>query len=161
MFRPLKGTITFLSKSSDETVNSIYEMNVTGGEATKIFSTSTSILNYSWQSDGKHITYTVKEASKALQTPLNYKPDFFEEEMANQKGYMVDLTSEKKEAKLINVNGSDWVKGGVPLFKENGIYANEHYHEMIAGRLKSKVIQVAESWVAPDKMQSFEIKVIE
>nr|HMT29145.1 hypothetical protein [Bacteroidia bacterium] len=106
VFRPLKGTITFLSKSSDETVNSIYEMSISGGEASKIFSTTTNILNYSWQPDGKHIAYTVKENSKVPETPLTYKPDFYEEEMGTQKGYIVDLGSEKKETKPLNVNGS-------------------------------------------------------
>lgn len=118
-FRPLKGTVTFLSKGADETVNSLYEISINGGEAVKLYSAGTNMLNYSWHPDGKQIAYSVKEASAAPKTPLTYKPEFYEEELGFQKGYIVDIGSEKKEARVLNVTGSiymmSWSKDGSKL----------------------------------------------
>ncbi len=105
-FRPAKGTITFLSKAADDATNAIYEININGGEASKIFSTLSSIVNYAWSKDGNQVVYSVKEAAKIPQTPLSYKPDFYEEEFGTQKGYIVDLSSSKKESRVLNVPGS-------------------------------------------------------
>lgn len=105
-FRPGKGTVTFLAKGTDDTNNSLYEMSLSGGEAVKIFSTTSGILSYTWAQDGKHIAYSVKEAAKKPETPLTYKPDFYEEELGIQRAYIVDVTSDKKEPREIKAGGT-------------------------------------------------------
>ncbi len=118
-FRPAKGTITFLSKAADEAVNSIYEININGGEASKIFTATASILNYAWSNDGNQVVYSVKETAKTPQTSLTYKPDFYEEEFGIQKAYITDLSASKKDSRVLNVSGSvylmAWSKDGSKL----------------------------------------------
>jgi dipeptidyl aminopeptidase/acylaminoacyl peptidase len=113
-FRPLKGTITFLAKGAEDVSNALYEISIGGGEAAKIYSAGTNILNYTWQKDGNHIAYNVKEASKAPETPVAYKPDFYEEEMGSQKGYIVNIASEKKSAQVLNVPGTIYMMSWSP-----------------------------------------------
>jgi dipeptidyl aminopeptidase/acylaminoacyl peptidase len=105
-FRPVKGTVTFLTKGVDDSGNALYEINLNGGEATKIFSTADGILNYTWQNSGIQIAYSVKASAKAPATTLTYKPDFFEEEFATQKGYIVTPGTDKPEPRLINAKGT-------------------------------------------------------
>jgi len=38
------------------------------------------------------------------------------------------------------ISGSDLISNGKPLFKKNGIYANEEYHELIAERMSTKMM---------------------
>jgi len=113
-FRPVKGTITFLSKGTGDASNAIYEVNLNGGEASKIFTTSGTILNYSWQADGNHIAYTVKESAKAPATSLTYKPNFYEEEFSSQKGFIVKVGTEKSEPKPLNVTGTIYMMSWSP-----------------------------------------------
>jgi citrate lyase beta subunit len=48
------------------------------------------------------------------------------------------------------VSGSDLYKNGDRLFKENGIYANENYHELIAERLLEKIMPTVDKIAAPN-----------
>ncbi len=105
-FRPGKGTITFLAKGADDSSNSLYEVSLNGGEPTKVYNAGSNILSYIWQNDGKHIAYSVKEAAKKPETPLTYKPDFYEEELGIQRAYIVDVSSDKKEAREIKAGGT-------------------------------------------------------
>jgi Tol biopolymer transport system component len=105
-FRPGKGTVTFLAKGADDSNNSLYEVSLTGGEPVKIYNAGSNILSYIWQNDGKHIAYSVKEAAKKPETPLTYKPDFYEEELGIQRAYIVDVASDKKEAREIKAGGT-------------------------------------------------------
>ncbi len=47
------------------------------------------------------------------------------------------------------VSGSDLFKKGDRLFKENGIYANENYHELIAERLLEKILPTVDKIAPP------------
>jgi len=49
------------------------------------------------------------------------------------------------------VSGSDLIKNGEYLFKKNGIYANEKYHEMIAERILEKILPTIDKIAAPNK----------
>ncbi len=113
-FRPVKGTITFLSKGTSDATNAIYEINLNGGEASKIFTTTGTILNYSWQADGNNIAYTVKESAKAPATSLTYKPTFYEEEFSSQKGFVVNIGTGKSEPKPLNVTGTIYMMSWSP-----------------------------------------------
>lgn len=114
VFRPVKGTVTFLSKASGDASNAIYEINLNGGEATKIFTTTGTILNFTWNADGNHLAYTVKESAKAPATSLTYKPNFYEEEFSSQKGFMVNVGVEKSEPRPLNVNGTIYMMSWSP-----------------------------------------------
>jgi dipeptidyl aminopeptidase/acylaminoacyl peptidase len=118
-WRPGKSTLTFLSKGKDESANSLYEVSVDGGEASKIFNHGANILSYTWRNDGSAIAYTIKESAKAPATPLPYKPDFYEEEMAEQKCFIVHIREGKMEPQPVDVKGTvyhlQWSKDGAKL----------------------------------------------
>lgn len=48
------------------------------------------------------------------------------------------------------VSGSDLIKNGERLFKENGIYANEKYHELIAEKMLEKILPTIDKIAAPN-----------
>lgn len=105
-FRPSKGTITFLSRLSGDSTNSIFEINLSGGEATKIFSHSTNILEYTWQADGNRLAFSISERDDTPKTPLTYSPDFYEEDFSQRKGFIVNLSGNNPQPQQLNVEGS-------------------------------------------------------
>lgn len=105
-FRPGKNSVTFISKENDDKVNSIYEMSLSGGGAVKIFTATSSIMSYTWHPNGNHMAYVIKESAKAPETPLAFKPDFFEESFGEQKCLIVDVGGSKKESITVNTGGS-------------------------------------------------------
>lgn len=48
------------------------------------------------------------------------------------------------------VSGSDLIKNGERLFKKNGIYANEKYHELIAEQMLEKILPTIDKIAAPN-----------
>lgn len=104
-FRPSKGTITFLSRASGDSTNSLYEMSLDGGEAAKLFTYNTNILSYSWQNDGNKLAFTVSEKAKKPETQLPYTPDFYEEGFSHRKGFMVNLSQKNAVPQQLNVEG--------------------------------------------------------
>lgn len=105
-FRPEKGTITFLSKLKGDKVNSIFEMSLTGGEATKLFSFSTNILSYSWQNDGKRLGFLISSSADAPKTSLSYSPDFYEETFSQRQAFIVHIEEDVAAPQQLNVEGS-------------------------------------------------------
>ena len=88
-FRPKSGTVTFLSRQGDDKTNALYEINIMGGEAKKVFSHSSNISSYSWSKDGSKIAFVSVEKATKPKTALTYSPSFFEEEYNNRKAYIV------------------------------------------------------------------------
>lgn len=105
-FRPSKGTITFLSRLSGDSTNSLFEMSLSGGEATKIFSHTTNILEYTWQNDGNRLAFSISERDDTPKTPLTYSPDFYEESFSQRKGFIVNLSGSNPQPQQLNVAGS-------------------------------------------------------
>src|SRR5690554_1943216 len=105
-FRPSKGTVTFLAKLPKDDTNAIYELNLSGGEATKLFAHSTHILNYSWQADGNRVAFSISEKAETPKTPLTYAPDFYEERFSQRKGFIVNLSENDAQPRPLNVKGS-------------------------------------------------------
>lgn len=105
-FRPAKGTLTFLSKLKGDKVNSIFEMSLAGGEATKLFSFTTDILNYTWQADGNRLGFLISEKAEAPKTPLTYSPDFYEESFSHRKAFIINLAENNSQPQELNVEGS-------------------------------------------------------
>lgn len=92
-FRPIKGTITFLARIGDDKTNALYEMDLTGGEARKIFEFSANIASYTWSEDGNKIVFVSVEKGSRPKTSLTFTPTFFEEEMSQRNAYIVDFAS--------------------------------------------------------------------
>ncbi len=105
-FRPAKGTITFLSRLSGDSANSIFEVSLSGGEASKIFTHTTNILDYTWQADGNRLAFSISERDGAPKTPLTYSPDFYEENFSQRKGFIVNLSGNNPQPQQLNVEGS-------------------------------------------------------
>jgi dipeptidyl aminopeptidase/acylaminoacyl peptidase len=113
-FRPSKGTITFLSRQSGDSNNALYELSLTGGEATKLFSHNTNILNYSWQADGNRLAFSISERDDAPTSPLTYSPDFYEESFSQRKGFVVNLSGNNPQPQQLNVEGSIYLMNWSP-----------------------------------------------
>lgn len=105
-FRPTKGTITFLSKQAGDSNNALYELSLTGGEAIKLYSHDTNILNYSWQADGNQLAFSISERNDTPTSPLTYTPDFYEESFSQRKAFIVNLSGNNPQAQQLNVEGS-------------------------------------------------------
>lgn len=91
-FRPQKNTLTFVSRKSGENTNGIFELDLTGGEAVKIFSFTSNISGYNWHPNGNKIAFNTLERGTAPVSNLAYKPDFYEENIGERKAYIVDVT---------------------------------------------------------------------
>lgn len=113
-FRPSKGTITFLSRHTGDSANSIFEVNLSGGEATKIFTHTTNILNYSWQADGNRLAFSISEKDGTPKTPLSYSPDFYEESFSQRKAFIVNLSGSNPQPQQLNVEGSVYMMNWSP-----------------------------------------------
>src|SRR5690606_38930360 len=105
-FRPTKGTITFLSRLSGDSANSIFEVKLSGGEATKIFTHTTNILDYPWQADGNRLAFSISEKDSTPKTPLTYSPDFYEEDFSQRKAFIVNLSGSNSQPQQLNIEGS-------------------------------------------------------
>jgi dipeptidyl aminopeptidase/acylaminoacyl peptidase len=86
-FRPAKATITFLARRADDKVSSLYEIPLTGGEATKIFEHETSISSYEWSPDGSTLVFLAAERS-GKKSNLPYEPIIFEENLTMTRAYL-------------------------------------------------------------------------
>lgn len=113
-FRPAKGTITFLTKQSGDSTNALYELSLTGGEATKLFSYNTNISNYSWQTDGNRLAFSISEKDNKPKTPLSYSPDFYEENFSQRKGFIVNLSENNPQPQQLNVDGNIYMMNWSP-----------------------------------------------
>lgn len=96
-FRPKKGTITFLSKQSNEKTNALYEINIQGGEAAKLYSHSSNMVNYTWHNDGNQIAYVSMEKAPQPKTSLTYVPTFFEESYDLRNAYIASVNGGKPQ----------------------------------------------------------------
>jgi dipeptidyl aminopeptidase/acylaminoacyl peptidase len=105
-FRPMQGTIAFLSRRGDDTGNALYEIPVTGGEPVKLHAHETSILGYNWAMDGNHIVYMANEKLPEAANPLPYKPEIFEENLPNRQVYIQNVAVEDHNPHHIAVDGS-------------------------------------------------------
>lgn len=104
-FRPNKGTITFLTRNAGGKTNAIYEMDINGGEARKLYAYTANIANYAWSNDGNKIAFISSEPNAAPKTSLTYKPRFYEENLSQSNAYIVDVVKNSDPQK-INVTGS-------------------------------------------------------
>lgn len=105
-FRPGHEAVTFLAKRKDDEQRALYEMSLSGGEATKIFEYNRHIISYTWHSDGDHIAFTANEEPEKSTSPLPYSTVVFEENQTNRKSYITNLSVEYHEPHQLPVEGS-------------------------------------------------------
>lgn len=91
-FRPVHGTITFLATAEEGVPRSLYEVPLTGGAPTRVLRFDRPILGYAWAPDGERLAFMANEPVRAPDTPLPYRPTFYEENLAQRVGYVVDVT---------------------------------------------------------------------
>jgi len=113
-FRPRKGTVTFLTKGTDDNTNAVYELELRGGEAQKIYSAGSSILSYTWSPDGNKLACVVRENAKTPETPLKYKPDFYEEELGAQKALIVTVNASAAAPVSVRTPGTVYMMAWSP-----------------------------------------------
>ncbi|MGK7396161.1 MAG: S9 family peptidase [Candidatus Cyclobacteriaceae bacterium M3_2C_046] len=95
-FRPQKNTVSFLGKTGDDQVTSLYEVSLAGGEPVKIFGFKTSIYAYSWAPDGKKVAIIASQPDTTEKiSTLPYKPEIYEENLPFRRGYVVDLDQQE------------------------------------------------------------------
>jgi dipeptidyl aminopeptidase/acylaminoacyl peptidase len=107
-FRPNTGTITFLSRGANDKTNSLYEININGGEARKLFTYSSNISSYNWHPNGQELVFISSERGSQPKTTLTYSPRFFEEEYNDNNAYITHVSS-KMAPKKLNINGSAYM----------------------------------------------------
>ena len=112
-FRPGKNTLTFISRKPGDATNAIYEIDFSGGEATKLFSYDNNILGYDWHPDGNKILFTVMDSGEKPQTSLTYAPDFYEETFGQRKALTHDLNN-PNSTKDLNIEGSVYMLSWSP-----------------------------------------------
>jgi len=119
-FRPKHQAVTFLGKRDDNTT-ALYQISLSGGEARKIFSFSTSVAGYSWAPDGKSLAFMASdpETSNKKMSDLPYKPEIYEENLPQRRGYIVNLAKEQPTPRRVKPEGSvyqmKWSPGGERL----------------------------------------------
>lgn len=106
-FRPEHNSITFLARGADDSVNSLYEISLEGGEAHKLFSFETSIAGYRWAPDGNHIAFMAADpASKKSTSQLPYTPEIYEENLTQRRGYVTNVGMEGHNIHPFDIEGS-------------------------------------------------------
>lgn len=105
-FRPEHNTLTFLAKNNGDETTSLYEIATNGGEAQKIYSFKTSILNYDWASDGNHIAFMAKEPVEKKEPILPYQPEIYEENLVQRRGYITNVAKTGHGFHRVQVAGS-------------------------------------------------------
>lgn len=105
-FRPEKETITFLGKRPKDKTVGLYEVALTGGEARRILSFPTSITDYSWASDGNRLVFLAADSAKEPESALPYKPEIYEENVTNQRGFVTNISIEDHQPRQLQVEGT-------------------------------------------------------
>jgi dipeptidyl aminopeptidase/acylaminoacyl peptidase len=90
-FRPGRGTVSFLAIIESGEPRSLYEVPVHGGTPTRLLRHEASILGYSWSPEGERVAFMAFETITRPDSPFPYRPQFFEENLANRHGYVHDF----------------------------------------------------------------------
>ncbi len=105
-FRPGQRAITFLGERQTDEVNALYQIGLQGGEAKKLLSFPRSISGYSWANDGNHIAFMVVDAKKEIDNELPYKPEIYEENRPQRRGYVTNVAKKNYSPHQLQVKGS-------------------------------------------------------
>ncbi len=105
-FRPNHNSLTFLTSKNGDDLTSLYEISLDGGEAQKLYSFKTSIIGYDWSSDGDHLAFLADEPVDKEETDLPYKPEVYEENLVQRRGYLTNVAKSDHEPHRVQVDGS-------------------------------------------------------
>ena len=141
-FRPDHNSLTFLSRMKGDKTTALYEMPLNGGGATKLYEFDRSIESYSWGAEGNRMVFTAKEAGAGFDSKLPYQPELYEEGHVNTKGFVVDLSNENAEARMLKVEGTI-------------------YHAKLSPQNDRILIAVAPTSKVDDKYMFQEVKVVD
>ncbi|CAN5729892.1 S9 family peptidase [soil metagenome] len=89
-FRPGHATVTFLAVE-EGSPRAVYEVPVAGGAARRVWGFERPLLAYAWAPDGNRLAFVANEAVVQPATPLPYRPTFYEENVPQRLGYVVDV----------------------------------------------------------------------
>lgn len=142
-FRPQHNSLTFTSKRSNDKVTSLYEIQLTGGEAQKIYAFTSSISTYSWHPDGNQLAF-VASIKNEMDSELPYQPEIYEENLREANAYIITLG--QGEAKQISKNlyvrqiawdhaGSQIAFGAAPSALIDESYTTQKIHIVNAGNI--------------------------
>jgi dipeptidyl aminopeptidase/acylaminoacyl peptidase len=113
-FRPGHAAVTFLA-AEQGVPRSVYEVPVTGGPAQRVWGFDRPLLAYSWAPDGNRMAVVANEPVQQPATPLPYLPIFYEENVPQRLGYVVDVSA-GSAPRQIQQTGSyymmEWSPGG-------------------------------------------------
>lgn len=115
-FRPGHKSLTFLNRLGDDKKTTLYEIQLSGGEASPLFTFETSIRSYEWSPDGKQLAIIAAEKKEiqSTQVDLPYEPEVYEENLTYARGYLLDPESGEKEMIGLSghVSGLHWSPDG-------------------------------------------------
>lgn len=168
-FRPNHNSITFTSRRENDNVTSLYEIPLSGGEAQKIYSFSSSISSYDWHPDGKQLLFVSRISNKA-DSPLPYQPEIYEENLSASNAYLVsvDEGEAKQISKDVYVRQVEWSNdgnkiayGGSPTALVDDSYTSQKIYILSAGDISqmSEITHTAKlgtfKWSPDDKRIAF------
>ncbi len=102
-FRPGHSTITFLNRLDDDKVTGLYQIGLTGGEASLLYKFDVSISSYQWSPDGKTLAFIAGKPAEKEKSNLPYQPELYEQNLTFSRLYVV--APGNGEAKEIPVEG--------------------------------------------------------
>ncbi len=101
-------TISFLSRRAGDRGNAIYAIPTDGGEARRVWSTESSISNYSWSPDGKRIAYVATEPEPEARRKARergFNQDVYEEFVHVARVWVVEPGASGAKPKMLEVPG--------------------------------------------------------
>ncbi len=100
------GELSFLTKNDDLDLRpALYTLDPFSGELARAFTFDTSIGAYAWSPDGKQVAFVAEEPMGEKEDVLPYRPDVYEEETADRKLWVADLSA-GTAPRLIDVPGT-------------------------------------------------------
>lgn len=106
---PDGSAITFLAKRDGDDERRLYSIAVKGGEAQPIAILDNAISSYSLSPDGNTVAllaFEPEDKKRTKEKSLGFNQYVFEEEWTPRRLYMLDLTDEDAEPRMIEIKGS-------------------------------------------------------
>ncbi|MDG5767667.1 S9 family peptidase [Balneolales bacterium ANBcel1] len=107
--RPDHGTFSFTSNKEDDDFVTLYELDPVSGDISQVYAHFSNISAYSWHPSGNALSVISMEQLDLPENPLPYEPTFYEENIPNREGYLVDLTADDPEARRIQIDGTIYI----------------------------------------------------
>jgi len=164
-FSPDGQSIYFLTRRGDDKTNTLYNIPISGGEATKVFQHDTSIGDYAISPDGESLYFVATEKGK--DTSKLKKKGFnayaYEEDLDMGIAWRADLNGDDAKAEKLfddkhvtalelSPNGKTLVVAAVPTALVDDVLMKSRLHALdaVTGRVRAEV-------ETPGKLGSFVI----